>query len=141
MNSKTARIASFLAMLIATSHLFGAEPLSQDQIIQIQISEGLNMSGGVAAAINEFFQEHGRFPKNNSEAGVDEPIRILGKYVISVTIGAGDGSITIEYGNDADPIISGTTLTLRVTIAEPRPVWFCSSKYIHPKYFPVNCSI
>lgn len=110
-------------------------------IIQSQISEGLNLSAGVAAAINEFFQEHGRFPKDNSETGVVEPIRILSKYVISVTIGVGDGSITIEYGNDADPIISGATFTLRAIIAEPRPVWFCSSNYIHPKYYPVNCSL
>ena len=144
-NLKTALIASFIGMLIATSWLFDAssfsQELSRDEIIMGQISEGLNLSAGVAAAINEFFHEHGRFPQDNSEAGIVEPIGILGKYVISVTIGAGDGSITIEYGNDADPIISGATLTLRATIKEPRPVWFCSGDYIHPKYYPINCNL
>ncbi len=143
--SNRVRIASLAAVFIAASWLFGglssSQELSRDEIIRTQISEGLNLSGGVAAAINEFYQAHGRFPESNADAGVVEPIKILGKYVISVTTGAGDGSITIEYGNDADPIISGATLTLNATIKKPRPVWSCSSDYIDAKYFPESCSI
>ena len=133
--------ATFVVAFSPFSTLAFSEETQHDETIRNQISEGLNLSSGVAAAVNEFFQEHGRFPENNQEAGLVAPIQILGKYVISVAVGAGDGSITIEYGNYADPIISGATLTLHATVKKPRPTWSCRSDYIDSKYFPVNCGI
>ena len=140
----TAKPKPVLLALVAVT-LVAATALAQqpthEQVVRAQVSEGLNIAAGLAAAINEFFQDHGRFPQDNAEAGIDEPTSILGRYVISVTVGAGDGSIAIEYGNHADPAISGATLMLRATIRDPRPVWFCSGDDIHPKYYPENCSL
>jgi type IV pilus assembly protein PilA len=117
-----------------------AQETSREEAIKAQIGEGLNFSAGIKAAIYEFYLEHERFPENNAEAGIVEPIRILGKYVVSIAVGAGDGSIIVEYGNNADPVISGATLTLKATIKKPRPVWSCTSDYIDAKFFPEGCN-
>lgn len=141
-------IATVLALINATAlsqdkidqAILESDELPRTQVVQQQVSEGLSLSAGMRHAVIEFYQAHGRFPDGNAEAGIDNPIRILGKYVISITIGPSDGSIAIEYGNYADPIISGATLTLCAEVKEPQPVWHCRSEHIDRKYFPAACA-
>ena len=109
--------------------------------IKSQVQEGLSLSGGVVAAVNEFFQEHERFPKDNAEAGLVEPNEIRGQYVNSVSVGSGNGVVSIEYGNYAAPVISGSTLQLVPHIQSPRPIWKCASDYISEDLWPAKCQI
>jgi len=113
--------------------------LSRTHLVRQQVSEGLNLAAGMRHAVIEFYQAHGRFPESNTEAGISDPRTILGKYVISISIGPRDGLITIEYGDYADPVISGATLTLRVEVKDAQSDWLCQSEYIDRKYFPSAC--
>ena len=115
--------------------------VTHEEQVASEVSEGLNLSAGVAAALTEFFLQHDRFPNDNQEAGIIEPNSIRGRFVNSVSVGPGNGVITIEYGNYADPILSGSTLTLKPQVGESRPIWTCFSEYIPQRYFPKKCRI
>ena len=132
-----------LAVLLSgifTEYAVSEEP-THDEKVAAEVTEGLNLSAGVAAALMEFYYEYERFPNDNREAGVTEPNEIRGRFVNSVSIGPGTGEITIEYGNYADPIISGATLIMSVEIRESRRIWTCSSQYISERYFPKDCGL
>ena len=104
-----------------------------------QISEGLNLSGGVRGAVTEFFHFHGRFPVSNAEAGLLEPYEIKGKYAISVTVTAIRGIISVEFGGDAAQEIYGRTIEWTPTLAGSKLEWSCSSQYISDLFWPEVC--
>ena len=127
-------------MCLISADLRGDEnpdPLTHS--ITEQISEGLNLSGGVRAAVTEFFHSHGRFPISNAEAGLVEPYEIKGKYVISVTVTAIRGIISVEFGGDAAQQIYGRTIEWTPTLAESKLEWSCSSQYISDLFWPEVC--
>ena len=76
------------------------------------MTEGLNLAGAAKTAVAESFASNQAWPTSNTTAGLDPtPTDISGKYVTSVSVGAG-GQITITYGNQAVKINGGTmTLT------------------------------
>jgi len=101
-----------------------AIPAYQDYTIRAQVTEGLNLSGAVKAAVAETFAQTGSWPATNSEAGVGS--QISGKYVTSVTVG--DGGITITYGNQANTKIGAETLGLSpYTSPNDDVIWVCGA--------------
>ena len=72
-----------------------AIPAYQDYTVRAQVTEGLNLAGAAKTAVAESFASNQAWPTNNTAAGLDPaPTDISGKYVTSVTVGAG-GQITI----------------------------------------------
>ncbi len=121
-----------------------AIPAYQDYTIRAQVSEGLNLSGGAKAAVSEFAMDRGRFPSDNSTAGITtNPANINGKYVTAVGVGADgngtDGIIEVTYGADAHAIIQGDTLTLSPVQQTGSVEWVCSSPDIADKHLPAAC--
>ncbi len=104
-----------------------------------QVSEGLNLSAAAKAAVTKFFQEHGRFPAGNAEAGLVNPYAIREKYVVSVTVATTHGEISAEYGGDASPEIYGRTIEWIPAVVEGKIEWSCSSQYIAELYWPQAC--
>ncbi|EMT8967691.1 pilin [Neisseria gonorrhoeae] len=47
------------------------------------------LAEGQKSAVTEYYLNHGKWPKNNDEAGVASPADIKGKYVQSVTVANG----------------------------------------------------
>lgn len=125
-----------------------AIPAYQDYTIRAQVSEGLNLSGGVKVSMSEFYQDRGYFP-SEAEIGLTATTVISGKYVTDVSVTGGTsaapntpGIITVTYGNDAHSNIATATLTMTAT---PDPagnqasvVWVCASA-MPAKYLPAAC--
>lgn len=107
--------------------------------IPVQVSEGINLSAGAKAAVTKFFEQHGRFPSGNTEAGLVHPFAIQGKYVVAVTIAVTQGIVSAEFGGDSSPDIYGRTIEWIPTIVEGKIEWSCASKYIAKQYWPKAC--
>ncbi len=80
------------------------------------------------ANIEEFYQERGRFPKNNKEAGLLEPEKIQSNFVSSLEVE--NGAVHIMYSNRVDDdLLKGYTVTYRPSIFTNNPVasiaWVC----------------
>ena len=116
-----------------------AIPAYLDYTIRAQVSEGLNLAGGAKAAVSEYTMDTGRFPTDNTLAGIaPTPTDINGKYVLSVTNAS--GIISVAYGNDAHAIISGTgILQLSPTTNAGSIEWSCRSTTIADKHLPAAC--
>jgi len=58
-------------------------------------AEGYVLGGEIRKEIMDFYSHTGRFPKNNSEAGLPHPMHIKGKQVESITVR--DGSFDVKF--------------------------------------------
>ena len=116
-----------------------AVPMYLDYTVRSQVAEGLNLSGGAKAATTEFFQDRGRFPVDNTEAGLAADVEIQGKFVESVAVA--DAVITVQYGNDANVQISGETITFTADTTSVGSVrWVCASGGVIPdRHLPAAC--
>jgi type IV pilus assembly protein PilA len=143
-----------------------AIPAYQDYTIRSQASEGLALASAAKASVSEFHANRGFWPLDNEQAGLSiVPDDINGKYVTSVEVE--NGSITIQYGNEANEIIGGvggaggTTVTLQPYLSVGGDViWRCgyadppagadpaatpggvesdAGTDTEPKYLPSNC--
>lgn len=119
-----------------------AVPMYLDYAVRAQISEGLNVAGGAKSAVTEYYQDRGSMPNGNSEAGLSASTEIQGKFVASVGVGNQDGVITVTYGNSANAVISGETVTLTASTASGvgSVQWICDSGgVIEDKHLPAAC--
>ena len=115
-----------------------AIPAYQDYTIRAQVSEGLNLAGGAKAAVSEFTMDTGRFPSDNTTAGIAATATdINGKYVVSVTNTA--GVIQVEYGNDAHALLDPGNLQLSAFTNVGSIEWVCKSTTIADKHLPAAC--
>jgi type IV pilus assembly protein PilA len=139
-----------------------AIPAYQDYVIRSQVTEGLNLAGDLKAAVAEQYAQDGDFALIDTTAlGIDASYK-TGKYVESVSVGA--GIITITYGGQANQKLldSGVILDLRPAAnLNDDIVWFCgyatevsgsidltdtldappaaSTTTVLPKYLPASC--
>ncbi len=93
-------VVAIIAILAAI-----ALPAYQDYTIRSQVSEGATLMAGAKAGVTEFWSDKGRFPDNNTSAGVPAAGSITGTYVTQVAVGA-DGVITASYGNNVNKKIA-----------------------------------
>lgn len=61
-------------------------------------SEAYSLFEGVKKDVLDFYDFTGRFPKNNKEAGVQQPLEIQGKYVANLEII--DGKVVAQMRDD-----------------------------------------
>ncbi|HEZ6963544.1 TPA: pilin, partial [Neisseria meningitidis] len=66
-----------------------ALPAYQDYTARAQVSEAILLAEGQKSAVTEYYLNHGKWPKNNTSAGVATSTDIKGKYVQSVTVANG----------------------------------------------------
>jgi len=115
-----------------------AIPAYLDYTVRAQISEGLSVASGAKVAVAEYYQDRGVFPSDNTEAGLEAAANISGKYVASV--GAAGNVITITYGNDANFVIIGQTVTLSAADNLGSIGWVCASGgVVQDKHLPAAC--
>jgi type IV pilus assembly protein PilA len=86
-----------------------AIPAYRDYTVRSQITEGLNFASAAKTSVSDTFISGGSWPANNTFAGLDVPANIRSKYVANVTVSAG-GTITVIYGNDVNPEVTGESL-------------------------------
>ncbi|HFA8526837.1 TPA: pilin [Neisseria gonorrhoeae] len=89
-----------------------------------QVSEAILLAEGQKSAVTEYYLNHGKWPKNNDEAGVASSGEIKGKYVESVTVT--NGVVTAEMKSDGvNKEIKGKRLSLWARRQAGSVKWFC----------------
>jgi type IV pilus assembly protein PilA len=103
-----------------------AIPAYQTYTVRAQVAEGLNMAAMAKAPIVESWIQSGQAPPGRAEAGMTATATdTVGKYVTSVEVT--DGTLIITFGNDANAIIAGLTLTMTPYESMGSVVWRCGN--------------
>jgi type IV pilus assembly protein PilA len=96
-----------------------------------------------------------KLPADNVEAGLPDADKLVGNHVSSITVEG--GALHVVFGNQANGVIKGKTLTFRPAVVDAAPIvpvaWVCghaatpdkmSAKGtnrtdVDAKYLPLNC--
>ncbi|CNS23733.1 large pilS cassette [Neisseria gonorrhoeae] len=82
------------------------------------------MAEGQKSAVTEYYLNHGKWPENNTSAGVASASTIKGKYVQSVTVAK--GVVTAQMKSDGvNKEIKGKKLSLWAKRQDGSVKWFC----------------
>ncbi|EMS5456916.1 pilin [Neisseria gonorrhoeae] len=90
-----------------------------------QVSEAILLAEGQKSAVTEYYLNNGKWPEDNTSAGVaSPPTDIKGKYVQSVTVA--NGVVTAEMKSDGvNKEIKGKKLSLWGRREAGSVKWFC----------------
>jgi type IV pilus assembly protein PilA len=106
-----------------------AMPTFQDRVIRAQVGEALNLAEFAKQAVGEFHVRNKRLPKDNAEAGLPPPDKILGNYVTELRVE--QGAIVVALGNRSNANIEGKKLSIRPAVVEGYPAvpiaWVCGN--------------
>ncbi|EMT0957249.1 pilin [Neisseria gonorrhoeae] len=101
-----------------------ALPAYQDYTARAQVSEAILLAEGQKSAVTEYYLNHGKWPENNTSAGVASSSSIKGKYVESVTVAK--GVVTAEMASTGvNKEIQGKKLSLWARRQDGSVKWFC----------------
>ncbi|EMT9289157.1 pilin [Neisseria gonorrhoeae] len=82
------------------------------------------LAEGQKSAVAGYYLNHGKWPKDNGNAGVASPADIKGKYVQSVTVA--NGVVTAQMKSDGvNKEIQGKKLSLWAKREDGSVKWFC----------------
>ncbi|HGP0456318.1 TPA: pilin, partial [Neisseria meningitidis] len=101
-----------------------ALPAYQDYTARAQVSEAILLAEGQKSAVTEYYLNHGKWPGNNSSAGVASASDIKGKYVQSVTVANGVVTATM-LSTGVNNEIKGKKLSLWAKRQNGSVKWFC----------------
>ena len=133
-----------LMIVVAIIAILAAIAISQyqDYVIRSQVSEGSSLGDGMKTAVAEFYNNKGRFPPNNSSAGLALPASIAGNYVASAS--ANGGIITANFSNatpfEANAKINGDELIFSPITHAGSIEWNCRSSSIAQKWCGSSCA-
>ncbi|ENV7733108.1 pilin [Neisseria gonorrhoeae] len=119
-----------------------------------QVSEAILLAEGQKSAVTEYYLNHGKWPKDNTSAGVASPADIKGKYVESVTVA--NGVVTAQMKpSGVNNEIKDKRLSLWGRRENGSVKWFCGqpvtrgagaddvkadgTKKIETKHLPSTC--
>ncbi|HEZ5779457.1 TPA: pilin [Neisseria meningitidis] len=101
-----------------------ALPAYQDYTARAQVSEAILLAEGQKSAVTEYYLNHGKWPGNNSSAGVASASDIKGKYVQSVEVKNGVVTATM-LSTGVNKEIQGKKLSLWAKRQNGSVKWFC----------------
>ncbi|HEZ6083310.1 TPA: pilin [Neisseria meningitidis] len=101
-----------------------ALPAYQDYTARAQVSEAILLAEGQKSAVTEYYLNHGKWPGNNSSAGVATSTDIKGKYVQSVEVKNGVVTATM-LSSGVNKEIQGKKLSLWAKRQNGSVKWFC----------------
>ena len=130
-------VVAIIAILAAI-----ALPAYQDYTIRSQVSEGSVLADGAKTAVAEYYTNTGKFPPNNTSAGLATAASIQGNYVSQLAVLANVGTIEATYGNKANAAITGKLLDFSPYSKGGGSIaWTCKSPggSIAAKYLPTSC--
>ncbi|ENW9703546.1 hypothetical protein FXU83_002065, partial [Neisseria gonorrhoeae] len=89
-----------------------------------QVSEAILLAEGQKSAVTEYYLNHGKWPKDNDEAGVASSGEIKGKYVKEVKVE--NGVVTAQMASsNVNNEIKGKKLSLWAKRQDGSVKWFC----------------
>ncbi|HFB6447328.1 TPA: pilin [Neisseria gonorrhoeae] len=89
-----------------------------------QVSEAILLAEGQKSAVTEYYLNHGKWPENNTSAGVASASDIKGKYVKEVKVEKGVVTATMASSN-VNKEIKGKKLSLWAKREDGSVKWFC----------------
>ncbi|ENX7242839.1 pilin, partial [Neisseria gonorrhoeae] len=100
-------------------------PCRQTRIpARAQVSEAILLAEGQKSAVTEYYLNHGKWPSDNSAAGVASSGEIKGKYVQSVTVT--NGVVTAQMASTGvNKEIKDKRLSLWAKRENGSVKWFC----------------
>ncbi|EMS1950912.1 pilin, partial [Neisseria gonorrhoeae] len=100
-------------------------PCRQTRIpARAQVSEAILLAEGQKSAVTEYYLNHGKWPSDNSAAGVASSGEIKGKYVQSVTVT--NGVVTAQMASTGvNKEIKDKRLSLWAKRQAGSVKWFC----------------
>ncbi|HFC6317037.1 TPA: pilin [Neisseria meningitidis] len=101
-----------------------ALPAYQDYTARAQVSEAILLAEGQKSAVTEYYLNHGKWPKNNTSAGVASSSEIKGKYVEKVEVKNGVVTATM-LSSGVNKEIQGRKLSLWAKRQDGSVKWFC----------------
>ncbi|HGG9727200.1 TPA: pilin [Neisseria meningitidis] len=133
-----------------------ALPAYQDYTARAQVSEAILLAEGQKSAVTEYYLNHGKWPGDNSSAGVaSSATDIKGKYVEKVEVAKGVITATM-LSTGVNKEIQGKKLSLWAKRQAGSVKWFCgqpvtrtaadsddvaaaNGKQIDTKHLPSTC--
>ncbi|HFB9689500.1 TPA: pilin, partial [Neisseria gonorrhoeae] len=89
-----------------------------------QVSEAILLAEGQKSAVTEYYLNHGKWPENNTSAGVASPSDIKGKYVKEVKVEKGVVTATMK-SDGVNKEIKDKKLSLWARRENGSVKWFC----------------
>ncbi|EMU5255683.1 pilin [Neisseria gonorrhoeae] len=89
-----------------------------------QVSEAILLAEGQKSAVTEYYLNHGKWPSDNSAAGVASASTIKGKYVQKVEVAKGVVTATMA-STGVNKEIQGKRLSLWAKREDGSVKWFC----------------
>ncbi|HFC5275104.1 TPA: pilin [Neisseria gonorrhoeae] len=90
------------------------------------------MAEGQKSAVTEYCPNHGKWPENNTSAGVASASKIIGKYVQKVEVAKGVVTATMASSN-VNKEIKGKKLSLWARREDGSVKWFCGQPVTRTK--------
>ena len=104
-----------------------AVPSFQDQIVREQINTALPLADIAKTPVAASWSAFQAFPADNAAAGLPPAIKIVSNHVSSILVE--EGALHVTFGNRANGVINGKTLSLRPAVVTDAPVvpvaWVC----------------
>src|SRR5438105_11259909 len=97
-----------------------ALPTFSDKRVRDQVIEALPLADVAKVPVSTAWSLGQPLPADNTAAGLPSADKIVSTLVSSVTVQ--DGAIHIRFGNQANALLRGKTLTLRPAVVEDAPV-------------------
>ncbi|ENS6396726.1 pilin, partial [Neisseria gonorrhoeae] len=89
-----------------------------------QVSEAILLAEGQKSAVTEYYLNNGKWPENNTSAGVASSSSIIGKYVKQVEVK--NGVVTAQMASTGvNKEIKGKRLSLWARRQDGSVKWFC----------------
>ena len=104
-----------------------AIPSFQDQIVRDQIATALPLADIAKKPVAGSWSAIQAFPADNAAAGLPPAHKIVSNHISSVQVA--DGALHVTFGNRANGVINGKTLSLRPAVVTDAPIvpvaWVC----------------
>ncbi|ENW4636317.1 pilin, partial [Neisseria gonorrhoeae] len=101
-----------------------ALPAYQDYTARAQVSEAILLAEGQKSAVTEYYLNNGKWPADNTSAGVASASEIKGKYVKQVEVKNGVVTATMK-SDGVNKEIQGKKLSLWAKRQAGSVKWFC----------------
>jgi hypothetical protein len=103
-----------------------AIPAYQNYTIRAQVAEGFLLTDQLKTAVVKSYQSNKVWPASFAELHVSQPMS--GRYVAALAVDS--GTISVTYGNQANPFIANHVLSFRPLLGDKRggavDMWLCS---------------
>lgn len=115
-------VVSIIGILAAV-----ALPAYQSYTLRAHVAEPLTYAGNIRQPITKFYVDNLSFPRNNNEARLPAPDKLISNKIANVDVV--DGAFHILLGNNVPKPLQGKYLTFRPAVVNGSPIspisWLC----------------